>query len=91
MPTITITIPADLEAFVRGRVAGGGYGSAADYVRDLIRADRRRQVEGRLDSLLREGIDSGAPIEVTPGYWESKKRTLAGRIARRDDLGHDDE
>jgi len=83
MPTITITIPADLEAFVRDRVAEGGYGSAADYVRDLIRADRRRQVEGRLDALLREGIESGAPIEVTPGYWESKKRTLV--------TGHGDE
>lgn len=91
MANITITIPDDLAAFVRGRVAQGGYADIDDYIRDLIRVDQGLQVEEKIDALLREGIDSGAPIEITPGHWESKKRTLAGRIARGGDRYPDGE
>ena len=36
-------------------------------------------VEERLDTLLREGINSGESIPVTPEYWEMKKRKLTER------------
>jgi len=34
----------------------------------------------RLEKLLIEGLDSGEPIEVTPEYWERKRRKLVARV-----------
>ncbi|WP_206352367.1 ribbon-helix-helix domain-containing protein [Tautonia rosea] len=61
----------------------GGYSSASEYVRDLIRADQKRQSEERIDALLIEGLDSGELIEVTPEYWEAKRQKLSGRLTRK--------
>jgi antitoxin ParD1/3/4 len=47
-----------------------------------IRADQKRRVEERIDSLLLEGMDSGQPLAVTQEYWDEKKRKLAERLAR---------
>ena len=52
------------------------------YVRELIRADQKRRVEERIDTLLLEGLDSGQPIPVTAEYWEEKKRRLTERLSK---------
>lgn len=82
METMNIALPESLKTFVQERVADGGYSSVSEYVRELIRADQKQRQEERIDSLLLEGLNSGAPIEVTPEYWEAKKRKLAERLAR---------
>ena len=40
------------------------------YVERLLRIDQ--QAEDELETLALEGLDSGEPIEVGPGYWEEK-------------------
>ncbi len=82
METMNIALPESLKSFVQERVADGGYSSVSEYVRELIRADQKQRLEERIDSLLLEGLNSGAPIEVTPEYWEAKKRKLAERLAK---------
>jgi antitoxin ParD1/3/4 len=76
---MNIALPESMKRFVEDRVAEGGYRGASDYVCELIRADQRRKAEERLDALLLEGLESGAPIRVTAGYWEQKKRALLER------------
>jgi antitoxin ParD1/3/4 len=51
-------------------------------MRELIRADQKRKVEERIDTLLLEGLDSGQPIPVTAEYWEEKKRRLTERLSK---------
>ena len=80
MDTMNIALPELMKAFVQERVAEGGYSSASEYVRDLIRADQKRRAEERIDAFLLEGLDSGQPIPVTPEYWEEKKRKLTERL-----------
>jgi antitoxin ParD1/3/4 len=80
METMNIALPESMKAFVQQRVAEGGYSSVSEYVRDLIRADQKRRHEERIDQLLLEGLQSGEPIEVTPDYWEEKRRQLAARL-----------
>ncbi len=80
METMNIDLPESMKQFVQARVRGGGYSSTSEYVRDLIRADQRRQAEGRIDALLLDGLDSGDPIPVSPDYCEVKKRKLAERM-----------
>lgn len=82
METMNIALPESMKHFVQERVSEGGYSSVSEYVRELIRADQRRKVEERIDTLLIEGLDSGEPIPVTADYWDEKKRKLTERLAR---------
>ncbi|MCY4518918.1 MAG: type II toxin-antitoxin system ParD family antitoxin [Acidimicrobiaceae bacterium] len=49
---MNVSLPAELKAFADGQVSGGRYGSASEYVRELIRWDQDRS---RLRELLLEG------------------------------------
>ena len=79
METINVCLPDSLKAFVETQVAEGGYSSASEYIRDLIRADQKRKVEEKLEALLLEGLNSGEPIEVTEAFWNEKRRQLLER------------
>ena len=79
METMNIALPESMKHFVQERVTEGGYSSVSEYMRELIRADQKRKVEERIDTLLLEGLDSGQPIPVTAEYWEEKKRRLTER------------
>ncbi|MGA7496386.1 MAG: type II toxin-antitoxin system ParD family antitoxin [Isosphaeraceae bacterium] len=80
--TMNITLPESMKHFVQERVTEGGFSSVSEYVRELIRADQKRKGEERIDALLLEGLDSGQPIPVTPGYWEEQKRRLTERLSK---------
>jgi antitoxin ParD1/3/4 len=82
METMNIALPESMKLFVQERVAEGGYSSASEYVRELIRADQRRKAQDRIDALLLQGLDSGEPIPVTREYWEEKKRQLTERLGK---------
>jgi antitoxin ParD1/3/4 len=79
METINVSLPDSLKAFVETQVAEGGYSSASEYIRDLIRADQKRKAEEKLEALLLEGLNSGEPIEVTEAFWNEKRRQLLER------------
>lgn len=82
METMNIALPESMKSFVQEQVTAGGYSSVSEYVRELIRADQRRRTDERVDALLLEGLSSGEPIEVTPEYWEAKKRKLSERLSK---------
>ena len=75
MTTMNISLPEKMKEFVDGRVEAGHYGTASEYVRDLIRKDSEHQVKDRnerLDALLLEGLKSledEGTFEVTGAYW----------------------
>jgi antitoxin ParD1/3/4 len=83
MDTMNIALPESMKEFVQEQVTAGGYSSVSEYVRDLIRSEQRRRAEERINALLREGLSSGEPIEVTPEYWEAKRRRLAERLSNK--------
>ncbi|MFN0106107.1 MAG: hypothetical protein ACKV2U_28960 [Bryobacteraceae bacterium] len=37
----------------------------------------------QLESLLLEALNSGEPIEISPEYWENKRRELIERHGRK--------
>ena len=85
MTTVNISLPEKMKEFVDGRVEAGHYGTASEYVRDLIRKDSERQAKerkDRLDTLLLEGIKSleeEGTFEVTDEYWiQLQERIKAG-------------
>ena len=76
---MTITIDPKLEARIREKAEAEGLTVDA-YVERLVGADQAAEEE--LESLALEGLNSGAPIEVGPGYWEEKHRRLDERLKR---------
>jgi len=66
---MSIAIHADLESKIRSRADAEGLTIEA-YLDRLVRADQQGTEE--LESLALEGLTSGAPIEITPSYWQDQ-------------------
>jgi len=78
MTSMNVSLTTGLRTFITERVSGS-FGSASEYIRELIRADQRRMAQEKLDTLLLEGLESGHPVEVTPEFWERKRKELLAR------------
>lgn len=56
---MSFAIPEELRGYVDERVHSGEYGNTSEYLRDLIRRDRREQAALRLRGLIADGLESG--------------------------------
>jgi antitoxin ParD1/3/4 len=83
METMNISLPEPLKDFVEQQVVQGGYGTASEYVRALIRDDQKRKAEERLEALLLQGLDSGDAKEMTKKEWAAMRRTVHQRLTHR--------
>jgi antitoxin ParD1/3/4 len=83
MSSVNISIPDSLRRFAERRTEEQGYETISDYFRELILRDQLRESEGRLETLLLEGLNSGDPFEVTPEYIGKKLQRLVERHANQ--------
>ena len=83
MATLNISLPESMRSFVDEKVAKGDYSTASEYIRQLVREDQKRAADGRLESLLLEGLDSGEPLEISDKWWRRKKIDLVERLKRK--------
>jgi antitoxin ParD1/3/4 len=74
---MNISLPEPLKQFVDEQVAGRGYGTSSEYVRELIRKDRDREA---LRRLLLDGAESGDGVPVDDAYFEG----LRARARRKE-------
>ncbi len=79
MATMNISLPDDLKAFVDAQVAEHGYGSTSEYLRELIRHNRRAQAVDTLRKIIAEGLASGSAGEVTADTFEQMRDELRKR------------
>lgn len=56
--TMNISLPDSMRDFVETALNNDGYGSASEYVRELIRADQKRREQQRLEKVLLERLSS---------------------------------
>ncbi|MGC2153513.1 MAG: hypothetical protein WA618_15840 [Terriglobales bacterium] len=70
---MSITVHPELESKLRARAQAEGLTVEA-YLERLVRAEQ--SAEDELTALALEGLNSGDPIEVGPGYWEAKHQKL---------------
>lgn len=63
--TMNISLPDSMRVFVEDTLTDDGYGSASEYVRELIRADQKRRNEKRLETVLLERLRSGDDVTFT--------------------------
>ena len=78
--TMNVSLPASMKAFIDERLAGDGYGTASEYVRELIRADQKQREEQKLENLLLERLRSGTEMEFE---IEDIRAELARRLSMK--------
>lgn len=86
MKSINISLPDSMRAYVEDLVANGGYSSISEYFRELVRLDQKRKAQERLESMLLEGLNSGAATEMTQQDWEDIRKKVQEKVAKRQNL-----
>ncbi len=76
---MSIAIHPDLESKIRSRAEAQGL-TIETYLERLVRADQQGTEE--LESLALEGLNSDAPINVGPSYWQEKHFRLDERLKK---------
>ncbi len=59
-----------MRTYVEEQVASGGYSTASEYFRELVRQDQKRKAKERLETLLLESLDSTTATPITAKDWE---------------------
>lgn len=79
MKSMNISLPDSMRTYVENQVASGGYSTASEYFRQLIRADQKRQANERLEALLLEGLESGTATPMSDKDWQEVRSAVAKR------------
>ena len=87
MQTMNISLPDSMKQFVEEQVSAGGYSSASEYVRELVRADQKRKARDALEELLLDALRSGEPEEATPEFWARLREEAEARARARPPAG----
>jgi antitoxin ParD1/3/4 len=75
--------PDHLSSFIQERVIQGGYGSANEYVLQLIESERRKLAQANLEAELLKGLASGPAVEMTAKHWDQIRTEVERRISAR--------
>jgi antitoxin ParD1/3/4 len=75
MSTMNISLPEALKSFVEEQVDQRDFGTASEYLRELIRRDQDRV---RLRGLLLEGAGSQPSAPVGKAYFQALRARVTG-------------
>ncbi|MBD2307505.1 type II toxin-antitoxin system ParD family antitoxin [Chroococcidiopsis sp. FACHB-1243] len=89
MKSINISLPDAMRAYVEEQVANGSYSTISEYFRELVRQDRERKAQERLEALLLEGLASGQETPITAQDWQDIRQTVRERITKRQSSSED--
>lgn len=82
MKTVTISLPESLKEYIDAEVANGDFGTVSEYLRALLRDDRKHKAQEKLEAMLLEGLESAAS-EMTPEDWQDVKHQVRARHEAR--------
>ena len=74
--TMNISLPDSLRRFIEYKVDTGGCGSVSDYIRELVRIDRRLEIQ-QLDAVAERAkarADAQRPMPVRPSLASAARR-----------------
>lgn len=83
MQSMNISLPDPLKQFMDGQIAMGRYSSVNEYVRELIRADEKREAQEQLETLLLAGWNSPASELREKDWGGVRQEAMAAQAARR--------
>lgn len=78
--TMNISLPSALKTWIDRQVASGGYGTASEYLRHLIRQARATEID-EIDQRLIASEKSGKPFRPSAQDWAELARRGDRRAA----------
>lgn len=81
--SINFTVPDDLREFVNERVARAGFSTPSEYMRHLIREDRKRAAQEQFEEVLLGRLDSGTSDPWTEDDFEEIRVAVRDRLKKR--------
>ena len=81
MTSMNVSLPEQLKEYAEAQT-GNGYSTPSEYIRELIRSDKKRRATEKLNALLLEGLNSGNAIPVDPAFWDDLKREALGKLGK---------
>jgi antitoxin ParD1/3/4 len=79
MRTMNISLPESLKSYVDEQVAGRGFATSSEYLRELIRRDQDRE---RLRALLLDGANSAPTEPADDAYFDALRERVRKRTRR---------
>ena len=84
MPTMNVSLPSELAAFVEGEVASGQYGTASEVVREALRLLRReREEHERKMAILRREVQIGLDAADAGRFSSRTVEEIAAEVRAR--------
>ena len=83
MKSMNISLPESMRTYVEEQIENGDYGTASEYIRDLIRRDRASKEQNKLESLLFEGLNSGKATLMTENDWADIRAAVRNKIENK--------
>jgi antitoxin ParD1/3/4 len=83
METMNISLPENLRDFVQKQVETAGYGSASEYIRELIRSDQTRRAQEALEQEILKGLTSGPGKRMTKDDWQAIRQDVVRRASAK--------
>lgn len=80
---MNISLPPTLKDWVDEQVSRRGFGTASEFVRQMLREEQQRELRQRIDAALVEGIESGPSTPMTAQDWDDIRREGRRRLAKR--------
>jgi antitoxin ParD1/3/4 len=78
MATMNISLPDTMRSFVEEELTEGGYQTASEYFRDLVRERQQYKAQQKFEALIAEGLASEAVV-TTPEFWAELETKLFGK------------
>ena len=78
MTSMNISLPEPMKIFVEEQVNKGGYSTASEYLRELIREAQRRTERQELEARLLAGLQSPTG-EMTADDWTALRERILSR------------
>ena len=76
--TMNISLPEPLKRWVEKQVEKGGFSTASEYVRDVLRREKIVETRSQIDQHLIASLNSGTAIDYDPASLRGKANASAG-------------
>ncbi len=77
---MNISLPEPLKEWVEKQIAEGGFGTASEFIRQLLREEQQRRARIAIEEKLEEAEASGPPELVTAETWKASEKRVAERL-----------
>jgi len=83
MTSLNVSLPEAMRNWIDRQVKEGGYGTASEFVREVLREARKTRARRELEEKLIEGIKSGPATPMTKADWARIRQRAIKRASKR--------